>query len=41
MKIVEIPTIEGRRIGGESYAKSIPTGIRFIFCLIKEIFVFY
>ena len=39
MKIVEIPTIEGQRIGGESYAKSIPTGIKFIKCLVKEIFV--
>jgi len=41
MKIVEIPTIEGPRIGGESYAKSIPTGIRFINCLFKELFVFH
>ena len=39
MKIVEIPTIEGQRIGGESYAKSIPTGIKFIKCLVKEIFI--
>jgi hypothetical protein len=37
MKIKEIPTIEGQRIGGESYAKSIPTGLRFINCLFKEI----
>ena len=39
MKIVEIPTIEGLRIGGESYAQSIPTGIKFIKCLVKELFV--
>jgi glycosyltransferase involved in cell wall biosynthesis len=37
MMIKEIPTIEGQRIGGESYAKSIPTGFRFIHCLLKEI----
>ena len=35
------PSIGGHRIGGESYAKSIPTGIRFIICLFKELFVFY
>jgi glycosyltransferase involved in cell wall biosynthesis len=37
MMIKEIPTIEAQRIGGESYAKSIPTGIAFIKCLIREI----
>jgi len=35
--IVEIPTIEGHRIGGISKAKSIPTGLRFLYCLFKEI----
>ena len=39
MNIVEIPTIEGERIGGESYAKSIPTGIKFIKCFVRELFV--
>ena len=36
MNIKEIPTIEGQRVGGESYAKSIPTGLRFLICLFKE-----
>lgn len=36
-KIVEFPTHEGQRIGGESYAKSIPTGIAFLKCLWNEI----
>ena len=39
MKIVEIPTVEGPRIGGESYAKSIPTGIKFLKCLIRELVI--
>ena len=38
MKIAEIPTIEGERIGGESKVKTIPTGLRFLSFLIKEIF---
>jgi len=29
LKITEIPTIEGNRIGGESGSKAIPTGILF------------
>ena len=37
MKIAEIPTMEGNRIGGESGSKAIPTGIKFIKCLIREI----
>jgi glycosyltransferase involved in cell wall biosynthesis len=37
MTIVEFPTHEYERIGGESYAKSIPTGIRFIKCLFSEL----
>ncbi len=35
--IIEFPTNEGERIGGESYAKSIPTGIAFLKCLWNEI----
>jgi len=38
MKIVEFPTHEYARIGGESYAKSIPTGIKFIKTFFKELF---
>ncbi len=37
-KIVEIPTKEGDRIGGESTAYSIPTGILMLKRLIKEMF---
>jgi glycosyltransferase involved in cell wall biosynthesis len=37
LKIVEFPTHEGARIGGESKAQSIPTGLRFIRCLWEEI----
>lgn len=36
--IKEIPTIEGDRIGGESKAKSIPTGLRFVKLYLKELF---
>ncbi|MBI2415257.1 MAG: glycosyltransferase family 2 protein [Candidatus Kerfeldbacteria bacterium] len=36
-KIVEFPTYESARIGGESYAKSIPTGIAFLKCLWHEL----
>ncbi len=38
LKIVEIPTKEGDRIGGESKAKSIPTGIKFLKLYLKELF---
>jgi len=36
--IVEIPTIEGPRIGGESYAKAWPTGKQFVKLLFREIY---
>ena len=36
-KIIEIPTREGDRIGGESTAYSIPTGILMLKRLIREI----
>jgi glycosyltransferase involved in cell wall biosynthesis len=39
LNIREIPTREGERIGGESYAKSIPTGIAFLKCFGRELFV--
>lgn len=38
LKVAEIPTYEGNRIGGESTAKSIPTGILFVKFLIRELF---
>ena len=37
LKIIEIPTIEGSRIGGESTAKSLPTGFLFLRYLLREI----
>lgn len=36
-KIYEFPTIEGQRIGGYSKAYALPTGIKFIVRLIKEL----
>ncbi len=36
LNIVEFPTHEGARIGGETKAPSIPTGIRFLKCLGRE-----
>ena len=38
-KIKEIPTIEFQRIGDKSKASSIPTGIKFLQMLYKEIFI--
>lgn len=37
LKIAEIPTIEGNRISGKSGSEAIPTGIRFIYYLVREI----
>ncbi len=39
LKVAEFPTIEGARIGGESQAKSIPTGIKFLKLLWHEIII--
>lgn len=39
MKIAEIPTIEGNRIGGESTSYAIPTGFKFIYYLFREIII--
>jgi glycosyltransferase involved in cell wall biosynthesis len=38
VKIVEIPTIESSRVGGETKAPSIRTGLRFVNFLITELF---
>ncbi len=38
LRIVEFPTHEGARIGGESYAYSIPTGLRFVKMYSSELF---
>ena len=37
LKIIEIPTIEGNRIGGQSGSKAIPTGLLFMRFLLREI----
>jgi len=38
LKMTEFPTIEGSRIAGETQFKSIPTGIREVKMLLREIF---
>lgn len=39
MKISEIATIEGNRIGGQSTSYAIPTGIKFLGYLVREIII--
>lgn len=39
MKIAEIPTIEGDRIGGKSSSNAIPTGLKFFGYLGREILI--
>jgi len=39
LKVAEIPTQEGKRIGGESTAKSLPTGLIFLKILWREIII--
>ena len=39
MRIVEFPTVEGRRIAGDTGAPAIPTGLRFLRCLGRETFI--
>jgi glycosyltransferase involved in cell wall biosynthesis len=39
LNIAELPTIEGHRIGGESTAKSIPTGLLFLRFLLRELMI--
>lgn len=36
--IVEIPTIEGNRIGGQSGSSAIPTGIQFLYYFWREVY---
>lgn len=38
MRIVEIPTFEGQRIGGTTKGPSLPTGVAFVRFLMSEIF---
>ncbi|MBX9634306.1 MAG: glycosyltransferase family 2 protein [Magnetospirillum sp.] len=37
LAIAEFPTIEGQRVAGETQAQSIPTGLRFLKCLWREL----
>lgn len=39
LTIAEIPTIEDQRIGGTSTSYAIPTGIKFLYYLIREILI--
>lgn len=39
LAIVEIPTREGDRIGGTSTSYAIPTGLSFLYYLVREIFI--
>ena len=39
LHISEIPTIVGTRIGGQSTSYAIPTGLRFIYFLFREIWI--
>lgn len=41
LRITEFPTYEGSRIGGQSGARAIPTGIAFIRCFLRELFTHY
>ncbi|MDH3499693.1 MAG: hypothetical protein OEM97_06195, partial [Acidimicrobiia bacterium] len=38
IQVVEFPTYEGERIGGESDAKAISTGLRFLKLYVSELF---
>lgn len=37
LRVAEFPTVEGQRLGGESNAKAIPTGLRFLRLLWVEV----
>ena len=37
LNVVEFPTVEGQRIGGETKAAAIPTGLRFVRCFADEL----
>lgn len=39
LKIDEIPTVEGNRIGGTSTSYAIPTGLQFLGYLLRELFI--
>ena len=39
LNIKEIPTIESERIGGKSGSRAIPTGLKFVYYLLREIFI--
>lgn len=37
LRVAELPTTEGERIGGQSKASSVPTGLRFLRFLVREL----
>jgi glycosyltransferase involved in cell wall biosynthesis len=37
LRIVEFPTVEGERVAGETQARSIPTGLRFLKAFAREL----
>ena len=39
LKVIEFPTVEGKRLFGETQAKSIPTGLRFLKCFFRELLI--
>lgn len=39
LKVAEIPTYEGQRLGGASTAESLPVGIKFVKALTREVLV--
>ena len=39
LKVTEIPTVEGNRIGGQSASYAIPTGLKFLRYLAREILI--
>lgn len=39
LNIMELPTIEGNRIGGQSGSAAIPTGLKFVYYLLRELFI--
>lgn len=39
LNVKEIPTLEGPRIGGKSTSYAIPTGIKFVYYFLREIYI--
>ncbi|OGG04280.1 hypothetical protein A2Z33_03975 [Candidatus Gottesmanbacteria bacterium RBG_16_52_11] len=39
LAITEFPTLEGPRIGGQSTSYAVPTGLKFVYYFLREIFI--